>query len=324
MMLETCAICGLMAVDRFIRNQRIGGRLLTPQETQLDDGDRSVGFCVEHEREVMTLMLDSGWMPNPWTADDEAAERRYLRDREARRKVADEEAEKRSATSAEALYQQQLPDHRRRFERGLTKRTRVAAARWLGENCLQRDPELAGTAYAYIADARPPKDRDGLFELATGLRVGDRFEAAERVYRRLLDDNPDDEDALFGLISVLRSLGRAEEADAKARRHWRIKELCDLLEQAMVTAKQYHASDRVARIAPAVVDLLELDEDPRRALWSTSLPIPRGVGFAVRTDRRLLIVEDYEYLDSGTQRRRTPEHLIRDLGSDWDQQYFPQ
>ncbi|TDD56853.1 hypothetical protein E1263_25065 [Kribbella antibiotica] len=235
----------------------------------------------------------------------------------------DEEHGRQRELVAEARYQRELPKQRRQFEHALTKRSRVGAAWWLGEHCQRREPALAAAAYEYILATRPPSDHLQLFELATGLRVAGRFDASERVYRTLLADYPTDEESYLGLIAVLRSLGRAKEANAMARRHGRIQELRDLLEQAVIQAKHYHASERIVRTAPTIVDLLELDEDPRRVLWSVSLPIPQEVGFAIQTDRRLLFVQDYEYLNSGPQPGQAPEHLSCELGSTWDRQYFP-
>src|SRR5689334_19302530 len=92
-----------------------------------------------------------------------------------------------------------LPQQRRRFEHALTKRTRIAAAWWLGEHCLHSDPALAAAAYEYILATRPPTDHLQLFELASGLRVSRSFEAAEQVYRTLLAAYPTDEESYLGL-----------------------------------------------------------------------------------------------------------------------------
>ncbi|HET6297079.1 MAG TPA: hypothetical protein VFG33_27080 [Kribbella sp.] len=339
---DTCEICGRPAVDSFSLLWRFGERPDDIGEALQYVGERTAGFCAEHEVAVRARLRDDGWLAlrsqplqnqNFLTPQEE-------RERAAREKQAELDRQERQAAveaarqaweagrpererEDEVRYQRALTEYKRRFERGLTKRTRIAAARRLSEHTDQRDPAEAARAYEYILANRPPEQRDQLFELGTRLRVVGSLEAAEQVFRKLRDEDHGDEESLFGLIHVLRKLDRGDEADALVRWHERLLALRDLLGQAVIRAKQYHVGGRVERIAPAVLDLLEPDEEASRASWSMSLPIARGIGYAVLTDRRLLVVQDYEYLDSGVQRGRAAEHASFALDSELAQQQFP-
>ena len=294
----------------------------------IDASDPTVGACTQH-RELVELLLarvDRRPAQQPLALEEKVARRKRRteatrqrrRAEYARREVGKEEWSRRF----EASYQRDLAEYKRRFERGLTKRTRLAAARQLGEHTHRREPAEAARAYEYILATRPPEDRSELFELAKRLRVVGSLAAAEQAFRKLRDEDRTDEDSLFALIDVLRKLDRGDEADALVRWHERLLALRDLLEHAVIRAKQYHVGGRVERIAPVVLDLLEPDEDARRVVWSMSLPIPRGVGFALLTDRRLLVVQDYEYLDSGVQRGRPAEHASFEPDSEFARSLF--
>jgi len=339
---DTCEICGRPAVDRFNLLWRFGERPANLEDALEQGSGRTAGFCEKHQTTVQTRLVNAGWLAVPflpalnsnapaprdvaeWAAQARQAEldrQERLAAMEAERQAAWEAGRPERERAQEARYQRELAAYQRRFERGLTKWTRIAAAWRLGEHCYQREPAEAARAYEYILATRPPEGRDELFDLATRLRVVGSLGAAEQAFRQLRDEDRTDEDSLFALIDVLRKLDRGDEADALVRWHERLLALRDLLEQAVIRAKQYHVGGRVERIAPVVLDLLEPDEDARRVVWSMSLPIPRGVGFALLTDRRLLVVQDYEYLDSGVQRGRSAEHASFEPDSDFSRSLF--
>lgn len=228
---DTCEICGRPAVDSFSLLWRFDETPEDIGEAIRFVGERTAGFCAEHEIAVRARLRDDGWMAlrsrplqNALTPREEqeraAREKRAELDRQrqaalrAEREAAWEAARPEREREREVRYQRDLTEYKRRFEHGLTKRTRIVAAWKLAEHTQEREPAEAARAYEYIAANRPPADRDQAFEFATRLRVVGSLDAAEQVLRRLRDEDHGDEDSLFGLIYVLRKLDRGDEADA--------------------------------------------------------------------------------------------------------------
>jgi tetratricopeptide (TPR) repeat protein len=241
--------------------------------------------------------------------------RRLLRSAERNREVVDRALEK-----AGVWRQKRYARLVRQFERSRFKLTRLIAARTLAEE--SSDPALVAKAYDYILANQPPQEYSRLLDLAGRLRKLGRFGDAEGLYREALVQKPGDKDSTDRLVEVLRLMERGAEADELVRQYERLIGFRGLLEDAIIHAKQYRSTGRAGRIAPAVLALLDSDEEPQRALWSMTMPISSGVGFAVRTDRRLLIVQDYEYLRSGTLLQPTVIHRYYERHGQLDRKLF--
>jgi tetratricopeptide (TPR) repeat protein len=325
---EVCEICGGTAVGYFVMFKHASGKPLTLREASTPLADQLMAFCAAHDQQVELLMLENDWSPVPWTMSPRDLRERTARvDAERARAAAWEagrpERVREQAEQENARYQKNLAELQQRFERARFKRSRIIAAWWLGKYSQARDPAAAAPAYEYIFATKRPKEHGELLRLAAGLRVVGSLVHAEELYREALALRPGDEDTVFGLVETLRGLERGPEADELVRQHDRLIALRGLLEEAIIHAKQYQSTGRATRIAPAVFALLDPDEEPQRALWSMAMPIPSGVGFAVHTDRRLLIVQDYEYLRSGTLLQPKVEHKYFEHRGELDRKLFP-
>ncbi|RYG38836.1 tetratricopeptide repeat protein [bacterium] len=114
---------------------------------------------------------------------------------------------------------------------------------------------------AELALAKAPRNPRGLFLLATLDQLGRRNDSAVRLYRRVLEEVPDQESARLNLATILAEQGYAEEARREYRR----------VEGPLASAGRV----RAALVAPVVSDSVEEIEAARRTMHE-SLPALRS------------------------------------------------
>ncbi|MEU0091494.1 hypothetical protein [Kribbella sp. NPDC006257] len=166
------------------------------------------------------------------------------------------------------------------------------------------EPDVLREAYLYIGKSRHGGWTNRVSVARKLCRLGELDEAerllreelgeVENRRRKKLAGNPHDPTTLFDWIDLLVSTGRHDEAEPHQKHLAWVNEVVDVLDRATGTLASLERSWSAR--AGSFVEVMEPDERPLKAMWAIDLPISRGIGFALLTDRRVIVVQDHDYL----------------------------
>ena len=166
------------------------------------------------------------------------------------------------------------------------------------------EPDELREAYLYMAKHADRARIDRVSVARKLCRLGELGEAERLLHeelgevesrlRKKLAGDPHDPTALFNFVDLLVSTGRHDEAEPHQEHLTLVNEVMNVLERAKGTLASLERSWSAR--AGSFVDVMEPDERPLKAMWAIDLPISRGIGFALLTDRRVIVVQDHDYL----------------------------